>query len=111
VAGTPIDVSGAVQNIGSGSTSGSVYVYFYLSTDQTYDAQDRYLGMFVGGYLNAGQVKSISQSLTIPANMAPDSYYLIAVADPYNYVMEQDDPDNLNGNNKAVGNIVTVSAP
>jgi hypothetical protein len=33
------------------------------------------------------------------------------IADRNNYIIEQDDPDNLNGNNKAVGNIVTVSAP
>jgi subtilase family serine protease len=35
----------------------------------------------------------------VPANLAAGSYYLMAVADPDNNVIELDDPDNLNGNN------------
>ncbi|KPJ96371.1 MAG: hypothetical protein AMJ53_00975, partial [Gammaproteobacteria bacterium SG8_11] len=107
--GSNISVSATVQNIGNASTSSTVSVYFYLSTDQTYDSADRYLVQVNSGYLSAGQSKSISQSMYVPANMAPGTYYLLAVADRYNYVVEQDDPDNLNGNNKAVGNQITIT--
>jgi subtilase family serine protease len=111
VAGSSISLNGSVKNVGSGETSYYTYVQYYLSTDQTYDSQDRYLGQINNGYLVAGENKSFSQSVTVPANLTPGDYYLLAIADRNNYVIEQDDPDNLNANNKAVGNIVTVSAP
>ena len=111
VTGSTVTVTGSISNQGTGSTSGAAQVIFYLSSDAVYDSSDMYAGSYYNNYaMLAGQVHDYSHDINIPVSALPGSYYLLVVIDPNNNIAEMDDPDNLNGNNLAVGSMMDISS-
>lgn len=108
---TPGGVVGAdlkldVKNAGSttlNAPDGWFFVGFYISLDNVWDNSDRLL---IGGReavytpFAAGEYKPVSiySGMTIPADIMPGNYYLIAVADETNKVVESNEDNNYTCN-------------
>ncbi|MBZ0219539.1 MAG: chitobiase/beta-hexosaminidase C-terminal domain-containing protein [Candidatus Methylomirabilis sp.] len=95
VRGTGMSVSSTVTNQGPG-TSVKSYVRFYISTDATITKADVYIGYRSVGALGGGASSGATTTLTIPATIAPGSYYIGAVSDATNT-----NPESNEGNNTA----------
>ncbi|MBL1275381.1 MAG: S8 family serine peptidase [Ectothiorhodospiraceae bacterium] len=106
--GESFNINSTVMNQGSERTNNAVYVRYYLSTDTVYDGKDYPVYNHYAGYLNAGESKNLNGRVTVPTSLSTGKYYLLAIADPYNIVLESDDPDNLKGNNLIVSSSVIV---
>lgn len=109
--GQTVDFSGAFSNLDTQApVYGNIRVYYYLSKDAVYDSNDKLISMGISrSSMSAGQTVEFSSKGTLPFNVDPGEYYLLGVIDQYNLVREIDDPDNLNGNNLAVGNKITLN--
>lgn len=101
--GSSIIANAVVKNIGNSSTNTYSYLGYYLSTNTAWDASDTYLAQDYVGTLSSGSTSSESASLTIPANLAAGTYYILFVADRTDRIAE-----TLENNNLAVKTI-TVS--
>lgn len=99
--GTSVDFSANIDNQG-GTTANNVSVDLYLSTDTTIDASDYFLGSATIAQLAAGGGDSVTVSANI--DQPTDSYYIGAVVDAANTVVEADD-----SNNAAAGDFVAVA--
>jgi subtilase family serine protease len=86
-------VTETTKNQGAGAADGSA-TRFYLSTNVTLDAGDVPLGARSVGALPAGASTAVTTSVTIPANTASGSFYLIAAADDGNTVRESIETNN-----------------
>jgi uncharacterized repeat protein (TIGR01451 family) len=104
------------MNQGSGS-SGGFYLSVYLSTDSAIDTYDLPITTKYVGSLGTGEQRTLTLYATIPATLAPGTYYFGVIADTGNRVAESNE-----GNNSLLGNqisivsevdlvITTVSAP
>ena len=89
-AGSPISVSAYVCN--QGTTSGGSPVDVFLSRDTTLDGTDFLLGSVPGPYLNPGSCAWVSVSGY--ANLPYGTYYVGAIADRYNNVVELIETNN-----------------
>ncbi|WP_164891191.1 CARDB domain-containing protein [Botryobacter ruber] len=103
-AGSTVGTEVRIHNLGNSSASSS-NIGYYLSTNSTFDASDVFIGSSSGGTLTGGNYNYRSNSITIPANTAPGSYYIVFVADYLNLVTEN------NENNNIVSAAVTVVLP
>ena len=101
-AGNNISLTATIANQGGGPASSSA-VGYYLSTDQTLDANDRLLGTSAGASLGANLDDTRQLAAPVPANVTPGSYYVLFVADPLNVVSE------LNENNNVAAQAVTIT--
>jgi trimeric autotransporter adhesin len=82
-----------LHNNGAMPTSG-FYTYFYLSQDAVLDSNDTYLTY---NYMwNMSGHESVSQSLGLylPPDLSYGNYNIIASADYYNYIAEDDETNN-----------------
>ena len=93
-----MDISWTVTNQGTDPISGGYWTdYVYLSKDQTYDFSDSYVtsGSHSGTEpLGAGESYTIAQTANLPG-LAPGDYYLLFIADQYNYVSETNENNNV----------------
>lgn len=114
--GQQIAITATVMNQGSGS-SGGFYLSVYLSTDSAIDTYDLPITTKYVGSLGTGEQRTLTLYATIPATLAPGTYYFGVIADTGNRVAESNE-----GNNSLLGNqisivsevdlvITTVSAP
>lgn len=103
--GSTITVLNKVKNNGVTNATG-FYVGFYLSTDSTITMADRYLGQRYVSSLAGGGINGGNFSINIPANVAAGIYYIGAIADYSNLVMETNET-----NNAIAGNTITVNNP
>jgi subtilase family serine protease len=92
-AGATITVTDAIKNLGGG-TAGASATRFYLSTNASFDASDTPLGARAVGTIDPGATDSGSMALTLPANLATATYFLIAVADGDAEVPETNEANN-----------------
>ena len=81
------------KNIGTG-TAGASTTKLYLSTNTTWDAGDTYLGSRAVPMLAAGASSAGSTSVTIPSSIATGTYYIIALTDDGNAVVESNETNN-----------------
>ena len=98
--GHAVTVDWSVLNNGTGSTE-TVYWYdrLYLSMDTSLDWQDTYLGQFWNlSYLGPGEGYVNAHSFTLPVT-AWGPYYVIAVADFHNDVLELNPGGTAEANN------------
>ena len=113
VNGGSITVQTGVINGGSEATQDAITVGYYLSKDTSFDFAD----IFVGHYYTEAPLAirgrlSFNQTIVVPANIDPGTYYVLVVADPFNTLRESDDnTDNRNGNNLSVARISRNGAP
>lgn len=103
--GSAITVLNKVKNIGVTNATG-FYVGFYLSTDSIITTSDRYLGQRYVTGLGGGGINGWNSNITIPANVAAGTYYIGAIADYSNLVMETNET-----NNAIAGNAITINNP
>src|SRR5262245_60382391 len=97
-AGAPITVNETTKNQGGGQSEASVTA-FYLSANSVWDAADTPLGTRPVPMLAPGAVNSAVTTLTIPANTAAGTYYVLAKADAASAIVETVE----NNNTKASG--------
>lgn len=108
-AGATMSVSEATVNQGGGSAPASVTA-FALSADWKLDDEDvRLAGSRAVGPLAPGQTSTASTGVTIPAGIAPASYYLIAIADDGAATPETSETNNVRWQTIRVGPDLAVS--
>ena len=93
MAGSTVNVSDTTKNTGGGAATPSTTA-FYLSSNTTLDAADIRLGIRVVPPLAAGISAAGTTAVTIPATLAPGTYYLIANADDGAAVGETTETNN-----------------
>ncbi len=105
-AGELLTVSDTVSN--SGITAAGVDVYYYLSADATIEPIDVYIGK--RSIATVGSVDDVNTGLDIslPRDFIPGNYYLGAIVDPLDTVVEGNEADNVS-NAAAVS--VTAAIP
>ncbi|MBX3390240.1 MAG: hypothetical protein KF691_12400 [Phycisphaeraceae bacterium] len=83
-AGRPITLTGSTTNMGA-STSGVYDVYYYLSTNTTYEPADILISSTLNRpALNAGSSANTVSASMIPNTTAPGTYYVLMVLDRFN---------------------------
>ena len=94
-AGTNVTVSDTVKNQGAGIAAAST-TRFYLSTNSSLDGSDLALTPSRAvPPLASGDSSSGSTSVTIPLNISPGTYYVIAQADGDGVVAESAETNNV----------------
>jgi hypothetical protein len=105
-----ITVDDTVKNQGTAATEttfGNISVGYYLSTDATITAADTFLGnRLIPASLAGGASGSSSQSVYVPATLAPGTYYLGAIADRTGIQVETNE-----SNNALAGAPIQIAAP
>src|SRR5512141_3260915 len=87
-AGGTITVTDKTLNQGAGNVQVQTSTAFFLSTNAVLDASDTALGSRLVPPLAAGTFDTTTTTLTLPAGLAPGTYYLLAQADASNAVAE-----------------------
>jgi subtilase family serine protease len=93
-AGVTIGVTETTRN--AGGAAGASVTRIHFSTNSVLDASDTLLGSRAVPALAAGATSTATTSVTIPAGVAPGSYYLIAQADGEGALVETIEANNLN---------------
>ena len=101
-ANSVITLTDTVKNQGLATVAASV-TGFYLSTNATFDESDRFLGNRAVGSLAPSATDSASTQVTIPPETPAGGYYLLAVADVNNTVVE-----SLENNNTKYFNFLRI---
>ncbi|MBK9766716.1 MAG: hypothetical protein IPP63_06690 [Chloracidobacterium sp.] len=94
-----IDISFTVSNQGAFPTAGNWTDAIYLSTDQTYGADDTILGTKPTSSLAAGESRLVEMRVQLPTCVLTGDYYLIARTDTGNMVGEFDPGYDAEANN------------
>ena len=93
--GRPLAIASTVRNLaGAPAAAGPFRVDFYLSTDNVLDGGDRLLGSRNVTGLGPLTSTAATTVVTVPADVTPGAYYVIAVADAGNQVVESDETNN-----------------
>ena len=106
-----IAVTDTTSNAGSGDAAPST-TGFYLSSNSVFDSSDVFIGSRSVPALSAGASSAASTPLTLPANTPSGAYYVIAVADYTNTVVESSETNNSRASTTQikVGADLTISA-
>lgn len=91
--GAQVTVTYTVKNQGTGEVGGSP-VGIYLSTDTAITTADRRMDADSVPALDAGEMKSNSFKIRIPANVVPGTYYWGAIADYKDNRLESNESNN-----------------
>ena len=109
-AGLPVAITETTRNQGSGSAAPSATRY-YFSDNLVWDAADTLLNADHNvPQLEAGASHTASLSVTLPANVAAGTYYLIAKADAANVVVETNESNNTLAKSIQIGGDLMISA-
>ncbi|MBH8568409.1 T9SS type A sorting domain-containing protein [Microvirga sp. STS02] len=92
--GTPISMSCYILNTGN-ATAASSSVGFYISTNNTLDANDVLLTSQYGGSLTTTYSSSRYGTAAIPTGLTPGTYYILFVADYQGQVAETNETNNV----------------
>ena len=85
-----------IKNIGTGNAPGNFIVRAYISKDNVLSADDVQDGIIPTGNFAAGfSVSQVHGSSTIPATLAPGSYFLILKVDADDQVIESNENNNV----------------
>ncbi len=103
-AGFPYVVTDKVKNLGPGPAP-ATRTSFYLSADPVLNeaVTDRLIGERMVPALAKNQVSRAATTVTIPADVAPGSYYLLAVADGPEQVAETRETNNVKARRLDIG--------
>jgi len=95
-AGSTLSVTDTTQNQGEGSTSGTFRISYHLSTDSIYgNADDVAIATYrTAATLAGGGSNTASTNLTIPTTTPANTYYVCALADSLNSVVEPNETNN-----------------
>jgi beta propeller repeat protein len=100
--GKKVNVNYTIKNSGTESVS-NASVNYYLSKDTKFSSSDTFLGS-LSISMSAGASSASNISLNIPSTVAKGTYYIIAVADEYNTIVESNET-----NNNKVSSKITVN--
>lgn len=92
--GATLTLNYTEQNLGGGNV-GYHYMDFYLSTDNVFDSDDTYLTYASISSLAAQSSYSDSVNANLSSSLSAGTYYVFAIADPYNYVAESNEDNNV----------------
>jgi subtilase family serine protease len=106
LSGETITVSNTVAANAAGGGATGFYVAIYLSADNVITTSDAWIGYRYVAGLGSGAFSMENTAVTIPGSIASGTYYIGAVADVYNYVVEADE-----ANNALVGNQIAITGP
>jgi subtilase family serine protease len=103
VTGETIAVNNSVTTV-----NGAAYfsVGIYLSADETITTADRWIGSRSVASLASGATSTLDTTVLIPNALVPGTYYIGAIADYGNVVVEYDET-----NNTLAGNQIVVGGP
>ncbi len=104
--GASIPVNFTEKNQGTVASTVVARLGFYLSTDNVITPADTFIGYRNGYVLATGASGASSATLTVPAGLAPGTYYLGAIADYTGLESETDET-----NNAFSGTTITVTLP
>lgn len=93
VIGNALTIGCSLSNIGT-AAAGASKVKYYLSTDNTYNSNDTYIGIQTISSLANGSSSNLNQLFTIPSTLTEGNYFLIYVADANNEVLELNEANN-----------------
>jgi hypothetical protein len=93
-AGATTSASATVYNQGNGAAAASSLKY-YLSADNAYSAGDTYLATSGVASLAASGSAAVSSTLTVPANTAAGTWYILFFADADLQVAESNEANNV----------------
>jgi subtilase family serine protease len=105
--GATITVSDTTTN--RGAASGESVTAVYLSSDATLDPADLPLGSRAVDALDAGLASSGQTTVTVPADLAAGTYYLIAAADAGAAIREVSETNNTRAKTITTGPDLVVS--
>ena len=108
-AGGTISVTDTVTNVGGSASPGSSTT-FYLSANSSLSAEDVLLGSRVVPALAAGAANAGSKDLTIPSTTGTGSYYVIAMADGNDAILETSETNNTYSRSIKIGGDLVISA-
>jgi subtilase family serine protease len=96
LSGSTVYVNDTEMNSGSQPASGFT-VSFYLSADTAYDSGDYSLGSSrdVSGLAGGNATNSKTTSIPIPSGPPAGNYYIIAVTDSDNVIIETNETNNI----------------
>jgi subtilase family serine protease len=103
-AGSNISSSFILSNLGN-TTAPTSNVGIYLSTNNTLDNSDVFIGSSTGGSIAANSSNYPYPNFTIPNSTVPGSYYVLFVADYLNSIPE------VNENNNISSSALTIITP
>jgi len=109
--GGTITVDGVVENISNVATVKASHLRYYLSTNMTWDVNDTYLGQDWVINLLAGATSPETANLTIPASLAPGTYYILS--EQITVTCQPDliiTANSVSSNTVACGNTITASS-
>lgn len=92
--GSNITVGCTVSNLSS-QVAGASVVKYYLSTNNTYSADDVYLGMNNVTTLNANTSATFALTLPIANSLVAGNYFIIYIADANSQVNEYNEANNI----------------
>ncbi|HEY5974087.1 MAG TPA: CARDB domain-containing protein, partial [Geobacteraceae bacterium] len=101
--GQVLTIADTVRNRPEAGAAPSSYLQLFLSIDSQCSVFDISLGGHAVAALAAGESRTGSTQVTVPASLPPGSYYYCAIADPAGVV-----PEGNEANNALAGNRVTV---
>jgi hypothetical protein len=103
VTGGTIAVSNSVTTVNGAP---QFWVGIYLSSDETITTSDQWIGNRSVASLASGATSTLDTTVLIPNALVPGTYYIGAIADYVNVVVEYDET-----NNALAGNQIVVGGP
>ena len=93
-AGDRVSLEYVMRNLGNYDVEDPV-VSFYLSEDPIVGGNDYFLESEDGSDLEAYEVEDESEQVPLPYNIPRGQYYVLLVIDPYDYVSEGNEGNNV----------------
>ena len=109
--GGRIAISNTITNQGT-LAAGSFVVNFYLSTDQQITTNDTFLGKrSVRGLAAGASSGPMSTNVTIPRSVTTGSYFIGAIVDPTNVILESDEGNNTASDPAGINVCLSLAKP
>jgi len=93
-AGSVVNFTVDLKNIGTATASGDYVIGFYLSNNNTLSSNDTRVGVINTGNTPVGTINNVPASISIPASFPPGDYFLIGKADINNDIDESNEGNN-----------------
>jgi hypothetical protein len=109
--GGRIAISNTIMNQGT-QAAANILVNFYLSTDQQITTSDIFLGKRSIKALAAGASSGpMSTNVTIPSSLTTGSYFIGAIVDPTNVIVESNEGNNTASDPAGINVCVSLAKP
>jgi plastocyanin len=109
--GGRIAISNTITNQGT-LAAGSFVVNFYLSTDQQITTNDTFLGKrSVRGLAVGASSGPMSTNVTIPKSVTTGSYFIGAIVDPTNVILESNEGNNTASDPAGINVCLSLAKP